>query len=312
MIEPPAAGFPTSRQPASRVSGSRLNELAQTDPTLGPLARLQIEALLAADDPRWEQGLPSFGSRSLVAGAPILDGQTLGVDSSHLKSLWERLGKLASQANPSETARLCATIPGPVCSLEQLVEAVVRNDTAGMEATAGRAGVDSTFLGTMAHLLAIPLLMACARKSAAMISAVTWEAGYCAVCGAWPTLAEVRGLERERWLRCGRCGCAWAGRQLVCAFCGSDDHQSQGYLASDSERDARRAETCDRCHGYLKAAASLVPLTLPDILVLDAETIELDLAALDRGYERPAEAGFSPDVRVESMGRGSRWLPWTR
>ena len=36
-----------------------------------------------------------------------------------------------------------------------------------------------------------------------------WSEGYCPLCGAWPALAEVRGIERSRYLRCGRCGAEW-------------------------------------------------------------------------------------------------------
>ena len=61
-----------------------------------------------------------------------------------------------------------------------------------------------------------------------------------------------------------------------CAYCGNADHDTLGYLAAEQERDARRAETCKRCDGYLKAVATLGPLSTEEIFIQDATTIELD------------------------------------
>ena len=49
--------------------------------------------------------------------------------------------------------------------------------------------------------------------------------GYCPVCGAWPAFAEMRGIERSRYLRCGRCGGGWQAQCLSCSYCGMTDHE---------------------------------------------------------------------------------------
>jgi len=61
-------------------------------------------------------------------------------------------------------------------------------------------------LGPIAQLAAMPLLHSLRREHPTSSS---WEHGHCPLCGDWPTLAELRGLERERHLRCGRCGSDW-------------------------------------------------------------------------------------------------------
>jgi hypothetical protein len=43
------------------------------------------------------------------------------------------------------------------------------------------------------------------------------------------------------------------------------------------------------------------------LLLQDLETVELDLVALDRGYGRPEESGFSLDVGIADRGSGTVW-----
>ena len=62
-------------------------------------------------------------------------------------------------------------------------------------------------------LLPVPFLQACNRRWASSISE-SWVEGYCPVCGSWPAFAEVRGIERSRYFRCGRCGGEWHARAL--------------------------------------------------------------------------------------------------
>ena len=49
---------------------ARLDQLAQTDPTLAPLARLQAEAVRASADRAWEDGVPDLDRRQAEHGVP--------------------------------------------------------------------------------------------------------------------------------------------------------------------------------------------------------------------------------------------------
>ena len=123
-------------------------------------------------------------------------------------------------------------------------------------------------------------------------------------------LAEMRGLEREQWLRCGRCSSGWRFDAPTCVFCGEDRHEQLSYLAPEAERESRRAVTCEQCHGYLKAFATLAPLSLPDVLARDLSSIVLDVAALEAGYARPSVAGYQLDVRIEALRPSRTWTGW--
>ena len=280
-----------------------LRGLARTDPVVAPLALLQAEALQIAYDSAWERGLPEFVARGLDIGIPLLEGLAMSVDPDRTEALLVRLGAVAARAMPGEaesfhraTARLAID---PAAS----IEASITQDRVWLDVAADNTGVDAGLLATLAHVAALPLLQACGRQAAPLIAGATWNAGYCPVCAGWPTLCEMRGLERTRWLRCGRCGAGWPSQGQRCAFCGNANHETLGYLAAEAEREARRAETCDLCHSYLKTLATLTALSSVDLLVRDAATVELDVAAINDGYGRPEQPGFQLHVRVEPIRR---------
>jgi hypothetical protein len=142
----------------------------------------------------------------------------------------------------------------------------------------------------LAHLAVIPLLQACERLLAPQV-VQAWSYGYCPICGAWPTLAEVCGLEHARILRCVRCGAAWRTTWLRCPYCGEMDHQRLGVLLPEEHGATGQIDTCATCNGYLTTHTTLPALPAYAVALHDLATIALDMAALDRGYtrrERPA------------------------
>jgi FdhE protein len=152
-------------------------------------------------------------------------------------------------------------------------------------------------------MAAVPLLQACARALQSEVPLAWWE-GYCPVCGAWPALAELRGLERKRWLRCGRCSAGWELPLLRCPFCGEMHHDNLGYLAPEESQQTRRVEVCKTCSGYLKAEATVRALAPWAVLLDDLATLPLDVAALERGYARPTRPGYALEARMVEDGGG--------
>jgi FdhE protein len=178
-----------------------------------------------------------------------------------------------------------------------------------LEALAAAAGVDAGLLTALGGLTVLPLLLACGQQAAPLVERSGWGEGYCPVCAAWPALAELRGLEKQRWLRCGRCSSGWLLAHDGCVFCGEADWHKLGYLAPEGDTESRRAVTCESCDGYLKTLASLTPLAPGDIAVADAQSLELDMAALERGYARPELPALPLPVTVQAQAR-RRFFGW--
>jgi FdhE protein len=131
-----------------------------------------------------------------------------------------------------------------------------------------------------------------------------WPHGYCPICASWPILAERRGLDRTRRLRCGRCAGEWEIQWLCCVYCGNREHERLGFMIPEEGGETLKVETCMACQGYLKSVATLQAIPHFELLLRDLETIELDLVALERGYQRPPGLGFALDVHIVDHATG--------
>lgn len=271
-------------------------------------------AIEETHDPAWAT-LPAALDPGRAADAPALAGSVLAVDPT----LVRRWGQRLFEQGATGENRSAAALGAAARRLDHLafLEAAVDMDLARVDALAADISVDSGPLRGLIGLLAMPLLQACGRQLGDQIPN-PWSAGYCPVCGAWPALAEERGLELQKRLRCVRCGGDWRTEWQRCPFCGVTDHRRLGALVSESQGETRKAETCEGCHGYVKAVATLQPWPAETVAIEDVATVDLDVAALERGYSRPERpryalgarvvagpAGATPDTIARS--RRSRW-----
>ena len=284
----------------------RLEELARTDPTVETLARMQAEALRAAADPVWQHGVPPLVAERLSDGLPLLHGQTIAVHAGRLRDTVLRVAGAANGGHEGggEFARHVSDTD----RMLSLAAAAIRQDLEAVEAVAAQTGfLQGGALVAVVGVSIVPLLLACGGAAAPLLQHLAWEAGYCPVCAAWPALAELRGLERRRWLRCGRCGAGWTLPEQLCPFCGNDEFRSLGYLAPEADTESRRAVTCDRCRSYLKTLTTLAPIPPHEVAIQDMTTLELDMAALERDYARPDAPGFPLAVQLVALRR-TGWL----
>jgi FdhE protein len=260
------------------------------------------------DDPGWGTPLAEAESAAGDAGgsaqAPLLHGRTLEVDAARVRRLVRRLVSTAAAGETAAAASLRGYRPSAIEAVG-LLTAAVRQDRARIGALAAPGGIDSGALASVADLAALPLLHSCGRL---LVDGVPdfWPHGYCPICAGWPILAERRGLDRTRRLRCGRCGGDWPVNWLCCIYCGEKEHERLGSLVPEDRGETLKVETCASCRGYLKSVATLQQIPPFALLLQDLETVELDLVALDRGYSRPQGGGFAVDVRV--MARPSRLI----
>jgi len=210
---------------------------------------------------------------------------------------WVRrlLQQAAKVTNPS-TAPL-ATIDTRRFDPLPLLEAAMCLDEPRLADLAKADGADPGALGALMQLATMPLLHACGRHLAPQVP-LDWSSGYCPVCGAWPTLAEVRGLERTHRWRCGRCGADWGLALLRCPYCGEADHQRLGSLTAEDSEATCTVDTCLTCRGYVKTRAVLQPTPPYAVVLEDLATVDWDLVALARGYRRPTPPGYPLGVRL--------------
>lgn len=287
----------------------RLADLERRTPEWRTWLRLLGEAQRASGDPGWdarfaEAGVEQPGAGS-SPGAPLLDGRTILVDPRRVRRLVRRLAETAAAGDGAGAASLGGYRPSAADTV-RLLAAALRGDRAAVEAVAAPAGMDPGALEAVAQLAVLPLLHSCGRLLQDRVP-LSWPQGYCPICGGWPVLAELRGLDRTRRLRCGRCGGDWRVNWLSCASCGETDHEQLGSLVPDDQSEVLKVETCARCRGYLKTVATLQAIPPFELLLWDLETVALDLVALDRGYTRPQGTSYAVNARVAARPSPPRW-----
>jgi FdhE protein len=173
------------------------------------------------------------------------------------------------------------------------------------------AGVDADLLTTLAHWAVRPLLAAYAERLIEIVDNVNdgtlagaaWQRGYCPICGAWPLLGELRGLELAEFLRCSGCAVAWRWQRLACPYCGNDDYRTLQTLQLEGEQ-RFRINVCEQCKGYLKVGNAFDPLPAALLPLDDTASMHLDVVAIERGYRRPDGTGFSIELAVPE----AEWL----
>ena len=272
------------------VSNPQLAQRADAVRTQNPeserwLGLVEAAFAEAGDTEAWGDAVLTIAAER-AERAPLLHQSTIAVRRRALHRWLHDVLELADAADLERELEAAA-----------LLEAAVCQDDERIDAAAERAGVEPPVLRVIAQMTALPLLQTCGRALHDQVPAV-WREGYCPVCGAWPTLAEFRGLERKRWLRCGRCATGWEVPWLQCPFCGESEHTNLGYLAPEEGETARKVEVCDSCKGYVKAQPTVKALVPWEIVLDDLATVPLEVAALERGYHRPERPGFALEARI--------------
>ena len=79
-------------------------------------------------------------------------------------------------------------------------------------------------------------------------------------------------------------------------------HESRAALVSEQDGEARKVETCSACRGYLKSVSTLRAWAGDEVALTDLATVDLDLVALEREFERPEPRRLEPGVRVTGVG----------
>ncbi|HEV8584123.1 MAG TPA: formate dehydrogenase accessory protein FdhE [Methylomirabilota bacterium] len=272
-------------------------------PTADALAREHpefrgwLDLLAAAQEeaarPAWTEAVPEAPATT----APRLAGVTLAIDPD-VAAAW--LGRLCDRA-----AAHAPALAGGAARLDPLavLEASVALDTDGSDALAAAAGVPREPLRAILPLVAYPWLERC---GAAIAAPAEHPQGWCPLCGAWATLAEARGLEGARRLRCGRCGGDWRAEWLACPFCGTAEHGRLRGLVGEAG-DTRAADGCEACGAWVKRVTTLAAAGVAQLRLLDLATVDLDVAALERGWARPGGLGAPLDVRVAPRERRPWW-----
>jgi FdhE protein len=256
---------------------------------------LVVEAVVReAADPSWESWVPA--TESQAPHVPRLAGVQVTADLNKIRRWEQHLLQTAVQSGAPKMSQL-NSLQKVTLNRAALFEAALCEDGAALKQMADDLSVEPEPFSAVNALMAMPFLHACNRRWQGS-RAPGWTAGYCPTCGGWPAFAETRGIERSRYLRCGRCGAEWQAHALFCCFCGNSDHKELGSLVPEKAGSSRAIDTCNRCRGYLKTFNKLQGSAPTKIMLDDLASVDLDIAALEHGFKRPAGPGYVLNSKV--------------
>lgn len=289
------------------TTGTALDSLKRQRPEWLPWLAVVEELVREADAPQWDRSVPApIQTEGMTV--PLLAGASLAIDTGGVHRLLDRSLRRAAVSGAENMSTLRRAL-GSDLDPAALFAASLDQDTGHVTQVAATIGADAEALQAVVALWCVPFLQACNRQWRRLVSE-SWVQGYCPVCGAWPALAEVRGIERSRYFRCGRCGSEWYARALVCAFCGLSDHEQLTSLVPARSDVPAAIDTCNSCRGYVKAFTRLQGCPPSAVMVEDLASVDLDMAALECGYARPPGIGHRLGVTLTDTPARRRFFGW--
>lgn len=283
-----------------------LTALKRRQPEWSPWLAVVEEIQRETTDTRWEMAVPE--RREVLARVPLLSGAVVSIEEAAVRRLLQRLIEVGSRAGTPKMATLAHALQSEL-DVAALFAASIRQVNDSVAAIAMARGADPEALQAIVSLVSVPLLHACSRRWTPAIPG-DWVEGYCPICGAWPAFAEVRGIERSRYLRCGRCGSEWYSRILHCAYCATTDHDELTRLVPEKAGTPGVIEACRQCRGYIKTFTRLQACAPATVMLEDLGTVDLDVAALEHGYSRPSGNACPVDITVHATAGARRFFSW--
>ena len=301
LVTPP----PVTRDMRLATAEARWAALRDTRPDLAPAVALQTELVKLVIDlvETMEKGRlprlslpPKYLAAKLARGVPVLHGEPIPIPTAVIKPTLLRLCEALSTGGAGAAAdHIHDEIADGRLEPGSLLSASLARDQHAIRTGGTHRGLSPDLLWLVAELAVGPYVHTLQRTlfsspdESLAASLAAWSHGFCPACGSWPALAEVVG--GHRMLRCSFCAAAWELGRYACVYCGNDNEQFVTAAPSD-ERIDRRLELCAVCAGYLKTVdlAELSPFPL--LAISDLETMDLDGAAMERGFRRPPMKEF--------------------
>src|SRR6185295_10848666 len=296
-----------SRENLLNSAEARWRAIADARPDLEPALALQRRLLTLVVDlaARLDHGRlprlslpPKYLAAKLGRGVPALAGEPIPLPVAVLVPTLGALCDALAEGGAGDAAtHIRETIESGNIEPGSLLTASLNRDQTAVRTGAVHRGLSPDLVWLVAELAISPFVHALQRMVFGKLGTGEsqpaldgWNRGYCPACGSWPAVAEVAAGHRT--LRCSFCSAGWEPTTFSCIYCG-ESGESFATAAPDPERIDRRIEVCKSCGGYLKTLDVPELSPFPLLSISDIETTDLDVAAMEHGYRRPALKDFT-------------------
>ncbi|HMK56422.1 MAG TPA: formate dehydrogenase accessory protein FdhE [Dissulfurispiraceae bacterium] len=224
----------------------------------------------------------------MEAGLPLLHGVEPELDIEAVRSLMIQLSKAAEGISPESASRIRHSLENESLDIASLLSGIISGEEDAAVVAAQSAQLDPGLLPVLAGQALRPSFHECRRQLASVAEGISWNEGYCFICGSYAVFGELRSGVQEKHLRCWRCGADWRFHRLQCSYCANDDYRKLRFIYSGGQPERIHAEICDECGMYLKIIVSASSTPYEMMEVEDLATLNVDYELKERGYARPS------------------------
>jgi FdhE protein len=301
---------PSDRASTLAEAGPRWEAIATRQPELEPVVSLQRKLIAIIDEvagtidrarlPRLSLP-PGYLAAKLARGVPATAREPIPIPVTALEPGLLRLClELGTGGWGAAADRLHAVLTDRQLDAASILAMSLSRDHLAVRAVAAHLELSPDLLWLLSELAVSPYAHALQRSVLAQSSEPrlsaelgAWRHGYCPLCGSWPALGEV--VARRRVLRCSFCALAWDLPAPACVYCGESGEQFVRVPAGELWPD-RQLELCDACGSYFKTLDVTALSRFPLVAISDLDTMDLDMRAMERGYNRPRLKEFTLQI----------------
>jgi FdhE protein len=170
---------------------------------------------------------------------------------------------------------------------------LIRNEDDPLKGLAEQTGVSPEALRFSLEQAFKPFLQWLADGTAAHVEQMTWDKGYCPICGSYPDTSYLKKGEEEqeflvahggqRWLHCAWCSYEWRLHRIRCPYCDNEETESLEYLAA-KETPHEKVYVCHKCKKYLTCLDTSELIEKPPSDLIPFELLHLDIIAQKKGF----------------------------
>lgn len=255
---------------------------------------VQAFSRILVEQARWKaeltdlecEGDAGFDPARFAKGVPVTDREQL----SRLGPMWrvaaDRLLDPLAEGFPKIGSALDLTgsaIRDGSFSPDRFLTAAYAGKGEETDEIAGKIGVEPDVLVFVLTQIAKPVVEKHSEMLRPLIGKLSWDKGYCPICGSFPEISLLREKAGQRWLRCGFCSHQWRFYRSACPFCetqGPDN--AEIFFVDGSEHE--RVEVCHKCKRYVKGidTRNLAEEVVQE--VMDIGLMHLDAIAQEKGF----------------------------
>jgi FdhE protein len=281
---PPFAALPDPSRLFS-VRAARLRGLAEAHglaPYLRFLAGLaEAQQAILGQLPEPHRPDAETIARAREFQMPPLDRGRISADPALMETFDRLFESLKWIEGPKAAAGALASVTAKNCAEREAMVTSVLSEALPFETLAEHVYVAAALQVHFARL----------AGSLNVASLVPVDDGICPACGGAPSSSMVvgwLGAHGARFCACFLCGTLWNMVRIKCVHCGSTE--GIGYQEIDGGPGTVKAETCDKCHGWVKILQQHKDSAIEPIAD-DVASLALDLLMREGRYRR---RGFNP------------------